>query len=152
MDKKICLVSSHGGHFKELANAIGEAKSTFTDYYWVTYKTKNTQDQLTNLRHYFVIDPVTSKIKFILNFFQSLWIIIRERPNVIISTGAGIAVFTILLGRFLLRAKVIYIESAANVTSPSKTGKFIYRYSDLFLVQWEELMLFYPKAKYVGLL
>ena len=152
MDKKICLVSSHGGHFKELLNAIGEAKTTFADYYWVTHRTSNTQEKLSNIRHYFVIDPVTSKLKFMLNLLQSFWIILRERPQVIISTGAGIAIFTILLGKFLLKAKVIYIESAANVTSPSKTGKFIYRYSDLFLIQWEDLFQYYPKAKYVGLL
>ena len=147
--KKICLVSSHGGHFKELSNAV---KGLEGDIFWVTARTSNTQHQLENKKHHFVIDPVASKAKFVLNFFQSLLIILAERPTHVVSTGAGIALFCILLAKYLAGAKVIYIESAANVVHPSRTGKFIYPRADLFLVQWEQNLTFYPKAQFVGLL
>lgn len=146
---KICLVSSHGGHLHELTEATNHV---IGDIYWVTFRTKHTEALLKGKRHYFIIDPVTSKPKFILNTLQGLYHIVSERPKVIISTGAGIAIPTMLLGKFLLRSKIIYIESAAAVIEPSKTGRFMYKYADLFLIQWDTLQQFYPDAKYVGVL
>ncbi len=147
--KKICCISSHGGHLHELT----EATTGITgNLYWVTFKTKHTAALLKDKRHYFIIDPVTSKLKYLLNAVQSLYHIIKERPKVIISTGAGIAIPSMLLGKYLLRAKIIYIESAAAVVEPSKTGMFMYKHSDLFLIQWDTLKKFYPNAKYVGIL
>lgn len=149
MIKKICLVSSHGGHLHEIISAT---KGVVGDMYWVTYKTPHTEALLAQKRHYFIIDPVTSKVKFIFNAVESLWHLFRERPDVIISTGAGIAIPTMLIGKYLFHSKIIYVESAAAVVEPSRTGRFIYPHSDLFLIQWEELRKFYPKAKYVGVL
>ena len=120
--------------------------------YWVTFKTKHTDTLLKDKPHYFIIDPVTSKFKFIINAFQSLCHILKERPKVIISTGAGMAIPTMLLGKFLLKSRIIYVESAAAVIEPSRTGRFMYKYADLFLIQWETLKEFYPNAKYVGIL
>lgn len=146
---KICCISSHGGHLHELTEAT---QGVLGDMYWVTFKTKHTEALLKEKSHYFVIDPVTSKPKFLLNAFQSLYHILRERPKVIISTGAGIAIPTMLLGKFLLGSKIIYVESAAAVIEPSRTGQFMHKYADLFLIQWESLKKFYPNAKYVGVL
>ena len=46
--------------------------------------------------------------------------------------------------------KVIYIESFARVDEPSLTGKLMYHVADLFIVQWKEMMEFYPNAVYGG--
>lgn len=146
---KICLICSHGGHFVELKNAIKDIQG---HTYWVTYKTTHTSKELSNQKHYFVIDPHIYWWKFLINAIQSLRHLMAERPNVIITTGAGIAIPTLLLGKYLLKSKLIYIESAASVTEPTKTGSFIYKYADLFLVQWESLLSFFPNAKHVGLL
>lgn len=75
-----------------------------------------------------------------------------ERPRVVVSTGSGIAIPTILLAKWFLHSKIIYIESAACVVEPSRTGRFVYKYADLFLIQWESLRKFYPNAKYTGVL
>jgi beta-1,4-N-acetylglucosaminyltransferase len=146
---KICLICSHGGHFVELKNAI---KGIEGDFYWVTYKTTHTEKELTDKKHYFIIDPHITKWKYIFNGIQSVLHLFFERPNVIISTGAGIAIPTLIIGKYLCNAKIIYIESIASVTSPSKTGKFTYYLTDLFLIQWPELISFFPNAKYVGIL
>ncbi|WP_455782999.1 PssD/Cps14F family polysaccharide biosynthesis glycosyltransferase [Coprobacter fastidiosus] len=146
---KICLISSHGGHLHELTRSIQNVRGYM---YWVTFRTKHTEALLKNKPHYFVIDPVTSKLKFLLNTFQSLYHLLRERPKVIISTGAGIAIPTMMLGKYLFGAKIIYVESAAAVIEPSRTGQFIYKHADLFLIQWESLKSFYPNAKYIGVL
>ncbi len=147
--KKICLISSHGGHLHELTEAIQRVDG---DMYWVTFRTKHTEALLKDKPHYFVIDPVVSKPKFLLNALQSLYHLLLERPKVIISTGAGIAIPTMLLGKYLIGSKIIYVESAAAVIEPSRTGRFMYKYADLFLIQWKTLKEFYPKAKYVGVL
>lgn len=146
---KICCISSHGGHLHELSEAI---KGVSGNIYWVTFRTKHTEALLKNKPHYFIIDPVTSKSKFLFNTIQSFYHILRERPRVIISTGAGIAIPSMLLGKFLIGSKIVYIESAAAVIEPSRTGSFIYKYADLFLIQWKGLKEFYPNAKYVGVL
>ena len=133
---------------RELLNVTNDM---IADKYFVTCKTKHTDELMKALPHYFIIDPYKSIWKFILNGFQSLKHILKERPDLVISTGAGIAIPTILLCKYLLKARIIFIESAANVINPSKTGKFIYKYSNLFLIQWNSLQPFYPKAVFCGL-
>jgi UDP-N-acetylglucosamine:LPS N-acetylglucosamine transferase len=77
--------------------------------------------------------------------------LLRERPKAIISTGGGMSIATALLGK-LLGVKLIYVESGARVTSPSRTGKLLYKYADLFIVQWEPMLKHFPKAVYGGML
>lgn len=145
----ICCISSHGGHFHELMSAVSDIEEEMC---WITFKTEHTNKILINKKHHFIIDPVTNKLKFILNTFEALRILIIERPKYIISTGAGIAVPFLIMGKKLFKSKIIFIESAAAVDEPSKTGRFIYKYSDLFLVQWKSLLKYFPNAKYVGIL
>ena len=52
-----------------------------------------------------------------------------------------------LLGKLFFRAHVIFIESSANILKPSLTGRISYFFSDLFIIQFKELLKFYPKAK-----
>ena len=118
--------------------------------YYVTYKTPHTQQILADANKYFVIDPHLSKWKYLVNTCQSLKHIIVERPDVVISTGAGIAIPTMMICKKLLGSKIIYIESAACVEKASKTGSFMYKYADLFLVQWPEMQHHYEKAVYAG--
>ena len=146
---KICLISSHGGHLRELLNASADV---IGQKYYVTFKTRHTVEMLVNLPHYFIIDPYKSFGKFVLNAVQSLKHTFKERPDIVISTGAGIAIPTILLCKFLLKSRIVFIESAANVINPSKTGKFLYKHVDLFMIQWPGLQKFYPRAVYCGLL
>lgn len=146
---KICCISSHGGHLHELSEAV---KDVIGRKCWITHKTKHTEKILRDKSHHFIIDPVTNKFKFILNSIQAFYFLCIERPDVIISTGAGLAVPTMILGKYFFGSKIIYVESAAAVIEPSKTGSFIYKHADLFLIQWETLHSFYPNAKFVGIL
>lgn len=149
-DLKICCISSHGGHLHELEEALKNVDQS--NMYWVTYKTKHTKMVMESKhrKHYFIIDPVTSKPLFLVNALQSLWHLIKEMPDVVISTGAGMAFPTLFFAKKLLRAKIIYIESAAAVIEVTKTGKRMYPMADLFLIQWEGLKKEYPNAIYTG--
>ena len=76
-------------------------------------------------------------------------LMLREKPDVVVTTGALIS-FPFCLCAKLTGAKVVYIETFARVNDRSLTGRLVYPLADLFLVQWESLLKFYPKAKYVG--
>ena len=76
---------------------------------------------------------------------------IKNNPNVIVTTGANTAAAMCCLGK-LFGKKVIYIESFAKNNSPTITGKMIYKLHAYtkFVVQWESMLKYYPKAEYWG--
>jgi UDP-N-acetylglucosamine:LPS N-acetylglucosamine transferase len=95
-------------------------------------------------------NPAEKATSFILGVFRILLTLIKERPDVVISTGAEIAAPTFLIAK-LLGMKTIYIESCARRYSPSGTGKLVYPLSDYFFVQWKELLGSYGRrARYEG--
>lgn len=79
----------------------------------------------------------------------SFYIVVVERPDVVITTGAGIVVFFCVFAK-LLGAKLIFIESMARIERPTLTARMLYPFANLFLVQWPGLLQYFPKAKYVG--
>ncbi len=87
--------------------------------------------------------------KLIANACRSLVIILKEKPDVMITTGVLAMIPCAYLMKVLGR-KLIYIESFAKVTSQTLSGKFLYKYADQFYVQWEEMLELYPNAIYKG--
>lgn len=85
----------------------------------------------------------------IVNTIRSIKIFLKEKTDVVICTGV-LAVIPICLLMKLFKKELIYIESFAKVTLPTKTGKLLYRYADQFYVQWESMKQFYPNAIYLG--
>ena len=73
----------------------------------------------------------------------------RERPNIILTTGALVAYPACVIGKLMV-AKVIFVESFARTKKLSLTGKLVYKFVDLFIVQWPTLSEKHPKAKYYG--
>lgn len=86
-----------------------------------------------------------SLIQYVGCFFRTWNILRREKPDVVLSTGAMIAFPALLLGK-LMGKKIIFIECMFNVDEPTLTGKLAYRFADLFIVQWEEILQIYPNA------
>lgn len=151
LKKKICLISSSGGHFEQLLmlKQLEKSNSVFI----ITEKTKyNKNDNKTN---YFIMQINRKEIlfifKFICIFFKSLFIFIKENPDVVISTGV-LSTIPMLFIAHIFKKKVIYIESFAKINSPTLTGKLIYKWkiANQFYVQWESMLKFYPKAIYKG--
>ncbi len=85
----------------------------------------------------------------LLSTWQALVALLRSRPHAIISAGPGPAVPASILAK-LLGVKVIYIETGSRVFALSSSGKILYRFADLFFVQWPELLERCPKAVYAG--
>jgi UDP-N-acetylglucosamine:LPS N-acetylglucosamine transferase len=147
-NKKIGLICSPGGHLVE-ALQLSEA---FEDYplFFLTYKEKAT---LNRENTYYMMNFAKSPMNLIVGILKVFFIFLKERPRVLFSTGAEIAIPSFYIGKFLFRTKLIYLECSAQVYHPSLTGRWVYPITDLFLVQWEPLLRHYgPKAKYVGAL
>ena len=146
---RILLVASHGGHLRELLDGV---EGVVGEHHVATCRTPHTEVVLRGRPHTFLVDPHLSILKYGINAIQSILLVARVRPQVVISTGAGIAIPTILFAKYLNGAKIIFIESAANVVSLSRTGAFCRRFADLFMVQWQDQLRNAPDAVCVGLL
>lgn len=152
--KKVLFISSTGGHLNELL----QLKPMFQKYdsYIVTEGTKSNlklKEEYHDKIHFLVYGtkhkPLTYPFKLLYNSFKSLFLYIKIRPKVIITTGAHTAGPMCCIGK-LFGSKIIYIETFANISSKTMTGNLIYRFADLFIVQWEEMLKLYPKAVYWG--
>lgn len=154
MKKKVLFISSTGGHLSELM----QLKSMFDkyDYHIITEKTKQNislKDKYPGKVNYLIFGSKSNMLsypfKLIANCFISLFLYLKVRPKFIITTGAHTAGPMCCIGK-ILGSKIIYIESFANIYTKTVTGRLIYKFADLFIVQWESMLKLYPKAKYGG--
>lgn len=148
--KKICLVASSGGHVEELMQ-LKVLRERYS-YFLMVPRTKWTEE--IEGKKYFIKDidrhnALVKAVTFAGIFFQQAPIFLRERPDVVVTTGAVVAVPVCLYAK-LFRKKVIFIESIARVTTKSQTGRILEKIADLFLVQWKEQLDCYPSAIYGG--
>jgi len=144
---KICIAGSTGGHLLQLL----QLKQTYSefDHFFLTFKRPMSESLAKKEKVFFVKDPGKNPLNLLINTLQSLSIFIKQKPDVVISTGAGVAVpicyFAKMFGK-----KVIFIESFSRVDSPSLSGSLVHPIADLFIVQWKPLLKFYNKAVYGG--
>jgi hypothetical protein len=138
--RRTCLAYSPGGHLAELERAT--AGIVFLDCYHVTFANGRAPPPGARVRH--VCHPRRSVPRTLLNTLQSLLILARERPRLIISTGADVAVPTLILGK-LMGARIVFIETGGTLR-PSLAGRLVHPFADLFLVQWPEQLAAFPKA------
>lgn len=143
---KICLVSASGGHYEQLCRLkpLIEQKGGFI----VTEKTS-----FQNKADYYVTQTGLGSKGLLINsiklFYESFRICLREKPDFVITTGTYISLPFMIYCK-IAKKKFIYIETFARVTNTTKAGKFMYKYADLFIYQWEELSIYYPKGVYGG--
>lgn len=144
--RKICLISSSGGHFEQLKNLNKLSENNIIFY--VTEKT----DYSMNAEYFLLQTGLKDKlfpVKMIINFINSVRIWIKEKPDFVVSTGTMVALPMFMLAK-LFKKKIIYIETFARIHDGTKAGKLMYKYADLFIVQWESLLEIYPNAIYGG--
>ncbi len=143
---KIAFIASSGGHLEE----ISRLKKTEKKYDNILI-TEKSDFKLSNFgrKKYYIPQMNRREIlfipKFFLLFFRALFILKKEKPDFIITTGALIVYPFCVIGK-ILGIKVVYIESFARVHRPSLTGRLLYNFADLFIVQWEDMLELYPKA------
>ena len=146
---KLGFVASSGGHWEEIMCLMEIAREN--DTFYVTEEGGQAEDFGNEV---YVFDQINRREKHFLIHFVRLFvragrILRRERPDVLVTTGALLAFPFCVLGK-LRGIKIIYIESFARVNEGSLTGRLVYPFADLFLVQWHTLLQVYPRARYVG--
>ena len=147
---KACFIASSGGHWEELM-CLQEIAIEHDAFYVTEEGGQASDSELDNI---YVLPQINRHEKkfvwhFIKLFGKAAKIMFKEKPELVVTTGALVA-FPFCIYAKIMRSKVIYIESFARVNDRSLTGKLIYPFADLFLVQWKTLLEFYPKAEYVG--
>ena len=152
----VYIVSSPGGHLNETLSMV----EAFEDchVYLITLNFPNMKDisfdcieKVYALRLFFDYSvrfglPLT----LLAGTFTMLRIFLTHRPHMIFSTGSEIALPAFVLGKFIFRAKIVYVECFTRIKTLSLTAKIVYKFADLFLVQWEELAAMHEKAQYRG--
>lgn len=120
------------------------------DRFWVTFDKEDARSILENEKVIPCYYPTNRNIKnLIKNTFLAIKVLLKERPDLIISSGAAVAVPFFYIGK-ILGAKLIYIEVFDRIDKPTVTGKLVYPIADKFIVQWEEQKKVYPKAINLG--
>lgn len=118
------------------------------DIFWVTEKV----DYSSKADYYLIQTGLKDKkflFRMIINLFKTLKIWLKEKPDYVITTGTMIVIPMAFLAK-ILGKKLIYIESFARIHDATRTGRLMYKYADLFIIQWETLKEIYPNAVYGG--
>jgi len=142
---KICIVSSCGGHLTEV-RALKPAFSAHEHFYVLNELVALSEDM--QQRTYFIRHSERDWL-FVVNLWEAWKILRRERPHLILSTGAGPAVPFAIVGK-ILGVPNIFIETFTRVNKPSLTGRMMYHLADRFFYQWRALESFFPAGVYGG--
>lgn len=146
---KVCLVGSSGGHLTHLymLKPFWENRERF----WVTFDKEDARSLLEGEKVYPCYFPTNRNIKnLIRNTFLAYKVLKKEKPDLIISSGAAVSVPFFYLGKFLFGAKVVYIEVFDRIDKSTMSGKLVHPIADLFIVEWEEMKNVYSKAVNLG--
>lgn len=150
MNKKVCFISSSGGHFEQLMML----KPLMNKYNGFIVTEKTSYNISNNEMNVYYLKQVNRReftflYNILINTVISFKIFFKEKPDVVISTGVLATIPMCLIAKAFGK-KLIYIESFAKVNSPTLTGNLLYRFADQFYVQWEEMLDIYPDAIYKG--
>ena len=148
--EKICFIASSGGHLQEISWLFG-LKDEY-DAFLVTERSDFQRQYHVDKTYYF--NKIDRREKhFLLHFLQlilrSARVMAKEKPDIIISTGALVTVPMLYIG-WLLGKRIVFMESMARVEGKSLSGRLVYPIADLFIVQWESMLAWYPKAVYAS--
>ncbi|MCC7570189.1 hypothetical protein KO465_02465 [Candidatus Micrarchaeota archaeon] len=145
---RILLVSSAGGHFKELMRIYDGLDKKKHEIKIATVKRGDTEGKA----DYYITEISRNPINFFINRWESLKILWNFKPDLIMSTGAGTALNMCTCGRMLFWKKILYVETVSRVENLSLTGKILYylRLPNKFIVQWPNLTKKYKRAEYWG--
>lgn len=147
---KICLVASAGGHLSELLKLTG----CWDDHDVFSITTTSVVEKvLSRFGKTYIVGECnrSTPLKVACVVWRSMFPIFREKPDIIITSGAAIGLICAFLAS-VRGAKVIWIDSITNVNSISLSGWLVRPFASLVLVQWSHLADKYRGCEYVGCL
>lgn len=145
---RICLVASAGGHTSQLLKLADSWQGY--DTFCIT-TTEVVREKLKKHGRVYIVGECNHQhpLRVLKVLMRCIRIIMREKPDVVISTGAAAGCIMCFLAK-LLGGKVAWIDSITNVERLSISGRMVRYIADLFLVQWPELAAQYSNVKYEG--
>ncbi len=147
---KVMLVCSSGGHLAQLYRLRPWWQQH--ERIWVTFADAHAESLLAGERVLPAFFPTTRNVPNALrNLRMAIAAVRAERPDVLVSDGAGIAFPFFLVGR-ALGVHTVYLEVYDRISRPTVTGKLCYPLAELFLLQWPEQAAIYPRGQVVGCL
>jgi len=145
---KIALITSRGGHLFQLY----QLKPWWQKFphFWVTATGQDVDSLLKNEKVYYGHFPEQRHlINAVKNLILAIKILFKEKPQVLVSCGAGIAPPFFLIGK-IFGLKLIYLEPIDFIAYPTLTGRLLYRLVDLFLIQDPKQKKFFPESHFWG--
>jgi UDP-N-acetylglucosamine:LPS N-acetylglucosamine transferase len=145
---KICLAGSAGGHLSQLLKLADSWRRY--DTFCVT-TTDVVTKKLEEFGNVYIVGECNWQhpLRVIRVFWRCLQVVFKERPDVVISTGAAPGCITCFLAK-VMGAKVLWIDSITNIERLSLSGRMIRYIADLFIVQWPEFARRYKNVEYYG--
>jgi UDP-N-acetylglucosamine:LPS N-acetylglucosamine transferase len=135
-DSRVLAVASSGGHWIQLRRLVPAFAGHDVAY---VATDRGHRAEVAPARFYTVRDANRwNKPALLLSALKMLWVVLRERPSVVVSTGAAPGYLAIRLGK-LLGARTVWIDSVANVEELSLSGRMASTQADLCLTQWPHL-------------
>lgn len=145
---KVLLVCTSGGHFSTMRSL--EPFWSRHERVWVSDLKPDTEVlSSTEKVHWFSHRAPRDLLGLIFNIPKTYKIVRLERPDLVLSTGASIAVSFAFIAK-LLGIKFAYVESISRSKELSLSGRMVYPICDEFYVQWSSLCEKYPKATFKG--
>jgi UDP-N-acetylglucosamine:LPS N-acetylglucosamine transferase len=148
MSSPVLLVSTQGGHLAQLL--VLDTWWRRRERVWVCPDTPDVVDRLQGERVVTSYSPTTRNVpNAVRNFWLAVRVLVRERPEMVISAGAGVA-FPFFVVAWMLRIPTVFIEVYDRVDSPTMTGRLCGPFTTRRIVQWDQQRDFYPDAHVVG--
>jgi UDP-N-acetylglucosamine:LPS N-acetylglucosamine transferase len=145
---RLLLAGSTGGHLGQLVAL--QPWWCKHERHWITFDKPDARSLLAGEQISWAYHPTTRNIPNLIRNFGVAWRALRAfRPDVVISTGAAVAVPVFYLAR-LMGIRTVYIEVYDRIDSATLTGRLCRPVSDIFAVQWEEQLSVYPGATVIG--
>jgi UDP-N-acetylglucosamine:LPS N-acetylglucosamine transferase len=142
------LVCSSGGHLAQLHRLRPWWQENAR--LWVTFPGAQAESLLAGERVVHAFYPTTrNTLNALKNLRLAIALVRSERPDLIVSDGAGVA-FPFFLVGWALRVHTVYLEVYGRINQPTLTGKLCYPLSELFLLQWPEQAKYYPRGHLIG--
>lgn len=146
--RRVLIVCSTGGHLAQMWRLKPWWEGN--ERAWVTFDKPDARALLEGERVYWAHHPTTRNIpNLVRNALLARRVLALEAPEIVVSSGAGVAVPFFWLSR-LKRIATAYYEVYDRIDSPTVTGKLCYPFTDLFALQWDEQLAHYPKGVVVG--